>query len=328
MPSHNGPSLSGLPVNFHITRACNFSCGHCFATFEDVNSKEIISRRESLHLEVVSSLANLGASKITFSGGEPLLVGWLPRLLRESRDLGLTTCVVTNGSLLTEHWLSRVAADLDWLTLSVDSVTPETNVRIGRAVKRYSGTVHTYGEEYSTIMAVARSLGIGLKVNTVVTRHNQSESLVDFIAQIKPVRWKIMQAMPVQGQNQGPVNEWGVSDTDFEEFIDRHRDEIPPGVVIVPEPIDLIRGSYIMVDPWGRIFDSTSGRHRYLMQVQEASSTTIERAVDQAKLIARGGIWDWDRPKLYIAPCNFDYTEHCVVQASESPEAPLRDGQN
>src|SRR5580692_1084617 len=272
MTASNGPVLSGLPVNFHITRACNYSCGHCFATFRDVNGTSA-AVTEKRHLQVVTSLAVRGASKITFSGGEPLLAKWLPALLHRAHSFGVTTCVVTNGSLLSKSWLTTVAADLDWLTLSVDSVTPETNLRIGRAEQKElsRGRSAYYDRSLELFAPIAQSLGVGMKVNTVVTRHNVGERLANFISLVKPVRWKIMQAMHVHGQEQRPTQEWSVSEGEFERFIDRHRPEIPAEVTIVPEPISLIRGSYFMVDPWGRIFESTSGRHQYLGPVEHAS---------------------------------------------------------
>jgi radical S-adenosyl methionine domain-containing protein 2 len=249
-----------------------------------------------LHLRVVTSLAERGASKITFSGGEPLLVKWLPDLLRRARSMGVTTCVVTNGSLLTAAWLARVAEDLDWLTLSVDSVSQATNLRIGRADKSELTRRSAQGGRSLELFApVAQSLGVGMKINTVVTKHNVGEDMSRFVNCVLPVRWKIMQAMPVDGQEQRPEEAWSVALHEFNRFVDRHRPKIVATVAIVPEPIDLIRGSYVMIDPWGRIFESTSGRHQYLAPIESASSSTIESVLNRHKLAARDGLWNWDR---------------------------------
>lgn len=300
--SSRGQVFNGLPVNFHLTRTCNYSCGHCFATFRDV-SESSAAATELLHMQVVSALADRGASKITFSGGEPLLVSWLPTLLRCAHSLGVTTCVVTNGSLLSREWLAAVAADLDWLTLSVDSAVSATNIRIGRATKRqladrYLGAT----APLARFASIAQTLGIGLKVNTVVTRHNVVESLEEFIRAVLPVRWKIMQAMSVRGQDQRPEEDWIVTQEEFEEFISRHRVLLPTSVAIVPEPASLIRGSYVMVDPWGRIFESVSGKHRYHEPVEHASTATIDIALSRGKLADRGGLWNWRRPVSPGAP--------------------------
>jgi radical S-adenosyl methionine domain-containing protein 2 len=296
-----GQIFSGLPVNFHLTRACNFSCGHCFATFQDVSKPSAAT--ETLQIQVVSTLADRGAAKITFSGGEPLLVSWLPALLRRAHILGVTTCVVTNGSLLSREWLAGVAGDLDWLTLSVDSLVPATNLRVGRVTKKeLAGNALDRGAMLAQSAMDARDLGIGLKINTVVTRHNADESLTDFIGAVVPTRWKIMQAMSVLGQQQQSEEYWGVTEAEFDAFVSRHRATLPTEVAIVPEPVDVIRGSYIMVDPWGRIFESVSGRHRYHEPVERASASTIDKALSRQKLLDRDGLWSWDRALTHAPP--------------------------
>ena len=287
--------LKDLPVNFHITRACNFSCGHCFATFRDAGQGWSAIKEEA-QLRVVESLVRLGASKITFSGGEPLLVKWLPKLLTLAHGLGVTTCVVTNGSLVTRPWLSEASSILDWLTLSVDSLKRETNVAIGRVPRHLCGTSATSNvQALSEIVHYATFYDIGLRINTVVTKYNLNESFSDLIISAKPVRWKIMQAMSVAGQGQRPSDKWSVSDAAFRQFVDRHRNEIPGDITIVSEPSNLIRGSYIMVDPWGRLFESRSGRHKYLQPVGQVSVDTLGNAVDTNRLVERDGLWRWAR---------------------------------
>ena len=66
-------------------------------------------------------LAAAGASKLTFVGGEPMLHSLLPELIEAAKQAGLTTCVVTNGSKLTEGWLQEMRPHLDWLALSVSA---------------------------------------------------------------------------------------------------------------------------------------------------------------------------------------------------------------
>lgn len=87
-------------------------------------------------LRVPAELRELGAMKLTFVGGEPLLHPALPRLVAAAKVAGLTTCVVTNGSLLDARLLDKMRGSLDWLTLSVDASTDELHARIGRGLAR------------------------------------------------------------------------------------------------------------------------------------------------------------------------------------------------
>jgi len=56
-----------------------------------------------------------------------------------------------------------------------------------------------------------------------------------------------------------------------------------------------IKGSYVMVDPAGRFFENTSGRHIYSQPILEVG---VRRAMnkmgyDFAKFVKRGGLYKW-----------------------------------
>ncbi|HRH36635.1 MAG TPA: hypothetical protein PKY12_16325, partial [Catalimonadaceae bacterium] len=60
---------------------------------------------------------------------------------------------------------------------------------------------------------------------------------------------------------------------------------------LVVEPADLIKGSYIMVDPAGRFFDNTSEGYRYSGKIHEIGCAEALREVkfDFSKFLDRGG---------------------------------------
>ena len=118
-------------VNYHIIKPCNMKCGLCFARFLDILSNHLTV---SDALLLVTHIARAGFRKFNFAGGEPTLISWLPSLIQHAKDLGLTTSVVTNGSRITESWLDELTGFLDILAISIDSVDPERQRRIGRLV--------------------------------------------------------------------------------------------------------------------------------------------------------------------------------------------------
>ena len=62
-------------VNYHLWKACNMRCRHCFATFQDIEPQFLPKGhlgREDCVL-VVNAIAELGFQKINFAGGEPTL---------------------------------------------------------------------------------------------------------------------------------------------------------------------------------------------------------------------------------------------------------------
>ncbi|MDX2248411.1 MAG: viperin family antiviral radical SAM protein [Bacteroidia bacterium] len=248
-------------VNFHLWEPCNMRCGFCFARFQDVRStilpKGHLPREQAL--EVVRELAAYGFRKITFAGGEPTLCPWLHELVAEAKSRGMLTMIVSNGSRLTEDYLRCFDGNLDWMVLSVDSLDPVANTRSGRMVP---GSTAFDRENYTRLCRLIRKVGLQLKINTVVHAGNWSENLKDFILEIRPDRWKILQVLRVDGQNDADFARFQIAGQQFADFCERNRTDAN-GIPFVPENTEVIQGSYVMVDPAGRFFDDTKGFHTY-----------------------------------------------------------------
>jgi wyosine [tRNA(Phe)-imidazoG37] synthetase (radical SAM superfamily) len=74
-------------------------------------------------LAVPQRLRDLGALKLTFVGGEPFLHPAAVPMIKAAKASGLTTCVVTNASLLDERMLRELQGHLDCLSASMPAVT-------------------------------------------------------------------------------------------------------------------------------------------------------------------------------------------------------------
>lgn len=282
-------------VNFHLWEPCNMRCKFCFATFQDV--KQSILPKGHLPKEkavqVVQQLADFGFQKITFAGGEPTLCKWLPDLIATAKDAGMTTMLVSNGSRLTEEFLEDNKNKLDWIAISIDSLNAATNLTIGRAI---AGNKPLHVEYYESIANRVKQFGYGLKINTVVSRNNFNENMNDFIRYAKPKRWKVLQVLPIIGQNDNKIDNFKISQSEFQIFIDNHID-MQAITNIVPETNSQIKGSYAMVDPAGRFFDNATGTHNYSRQILEVGVMVAMKEVnyDLPKFISRGGQYDWTR---------------------------------
>ncbi len=289
------PPLQELPpsVNFHLWEPCNMRCRFCFATFQDVRAEVLprghLPREEALRLvEVLAARFQ----KITFAGGEPLLCPWLPELVQAAKARGVTTMLVTNGSRLSAECVSRFEGSLDWVTLSIDSALPGTNVALGRAV---AGRRPLGPGEYLDVGARIREAGMRLKVNTVVTSLNAAEDMTALLRALRPERWKVLRVLPVEGQNSGRVEPLLCPAGAFQSFVERHRGLEAEGITLVPEDNADMRGSYAMVDPAGRFFDNAGGGHRY-------SEPILSRGLEEAwcqvrfsmeRFDQRGGRYDF-----------------------------------
>ncbi len=272
-------------VNYHLLQACNMSCGFCFAL--NIPIRRLKSEDS---LELVNTLCQAGFRKINFAGGEPTLLPYLPNLIRQAKSHGLTTSIVTNGSRMSAEWLDDLAGCIDIIALSIDSVDSDTQREIGR-VEKGKGKAPINAARYLALGEMIREHGIFLKVNTVVNRVNHTEDFRSFILAMRPERWKIFKALPVEGQNDARINEFTITDGEFERYVQRNRSVEQCGITVVPESNDLMTGSYVMVDPLGRFYDNAKGRHTYSRPIREigVAAALEDVAVYTDRFEQRGG---------------------------------------
>ena len=256
----NKPEIPAL--NFHLIKQCNMRCKFCFATFNDIPASIIQKgylKREDTQL-LLKQLKSYGFTKINFAGGEPLIHPHIIDHINYAKSVGFVTSIVTNGSKLDEIFLERVSGNLDYVGVSIDSLNEHTNLLSGRA---HAGTLPITLENYAKLCRAVKKHGIGLKVNTVVNVLNKDENMSRFINEANPIRWKLFQMLPVAGQNDVYSGKLAVNDEDYLRFVERHIQTCNPGLEIIPENNELMTGSYVMIDPCGRFFDNTHGRHTY-----------------------------------------------------------------
>ena len=249
-------------VNLHNLIPCNYKCGFCYAGFASAKRSHI--PQSELH-EIIRQIGSLprpngvGARKVTFAGGEPLLSPTAIDDIAFARTQGLVTSLVTNGSLLTEEKIRQLATVLDWLTISIDSLDADTNRRIGRAARG----ITLSADDYLAKIQRAQALGIRVKLNTVVNQANAAEDFSAFIRVARPRRWKLFQATRIVEENGEDFDRWAINDATFRAFVARHANLSHEGVVVVPETQADIYGTYAMVGPNGCFFDNSLGTYRY-----------------------------------------------------------------
>ena len=111
------------PVLAHVIsiRRCNLSCTYC-NEFDDVSKPVPLEEM----LRRIDRLAELGATIVTQSGGEPLLHPDLDAIIARIRKNGMTAGLITNGYLLVAERIERLnRAGLEYLQISIDNVQPD-----------------------------------------------------------------------------------------------------------------------------------------------------------------------------------------------------------
>lgn len=291
-----------LAVNWHFWPRCNYGCTFCFARFEEIKLSDRLAKEDAL--KIPQLLSSAGADKITFVGGEPTLCPYLGELLHASKDANLTTCIVSNGTGLTEEFLEKHHHLIDWIGISIDASNDKLHYSIGRGVKRdLENGFSNHLKDTISIWKRCQNYGIKMKLNTVVSSVNIHDDMTELVLDLKPQRWKIFQVLPVDGQNDGDVDDLLITEEAFNEWLSRHEKVASQGIQFVPESNDLMRGSYAMMDALGRFYSNVEGGHSYGPSVLDVGvkEAWSQNCFLEDKFNERGGVYEWKVKKLPMA---------------------------
>ena len=190
----------------------------CFATFEDISLNDRLSKSDALLLP--NLLAEAGAEKITFVGGEPTLCPYLDELLEAAKKAGLTTCIVTNGTGISRSFLESNSKNIDWIGLSIDASNDIIHYRIGGGlIKDLNAGFSEHLIVSISVWNLCKEFGIRMKLNTVVCKQNVHDDMSKLVSELMPERWKVFQVLPVTGQNDLSVDELLISEEEFSNWV-------------------------------------------------------------------------------------------------------------
>jgi mycofactocin radical SAM maturase len=154
------------PVNltWEVSLACNLRCTHCLSASGEPAKGEL-STAEALDL--VDQLHAAQVFQVNFGGGEPFMRPDFETILDACHARGIMTCISTNGTLIDEARVARLAASrLVAIQVSMDGACRETCDAI-----RGDGV---YDRAIGALKLLASSR-IPTSINTVLTAQNAGE---------------------------------------------------------------------------------------------------------------------------------------------------------
>jgi MoaA/NifB/PqqE/SkfB family radical SAM enzyme len=201
-------STKAATIDFHVTSECSQSCPYCWGP---QGFERIVDTDTSLL--IVERVQAVGASRIVFTGGDPLQRADIGALVQHAKEIGLEVGLSTTGDELSSAFLNEYGRYIDLISLPLDGPTEEINART---------------KEEGHFAAIMRALellrrhsAIDVKLCTPVTRHNLKHvpaiaELAENYAQTTTARvfYNIFQAFP---RAMSPV-EWDkllVTDEEF-----------------------------------------------------------------------------------------------------------------
>jgi cyclic pyranopterin phosphate synthase len=164
-----GRQITDLRVS--ITDRCNFRCVYCRSGETDIPGAERLSFDE--YERLVRIMVGLGVRKVRVTGGEPLVRPGVAEFLGRLKKLGVADLsLTTNGYTLAERLDGLIAAGLDRINVSLDSLKKERFEAITRT--------KTFEQVIASIEAAQASSLRPIKVNAVLVRGLNDDEIEDF----------------------------------------------------------------------------------------------------------------------------------------------------
>ncbi len=148
-------------VHLSVSRGCNLHCAYCYAAQRTEAGQPDLTLGE--WQGVVDDLTDrYHGIMFTITGGEPLLSPLALPLAEYIAAKGCRTLLLTNGLLISEDNIQRIAQTFSLVTLSIDGTTRQSHAA-------------TRGDNLEGVLAAARLLeshGVDYTVSMTVTRLN------------------------------------------------------------------------------------------------------------------------------------------------------------
>ena len=162
-------------IRISVTDRCNLRCKYCMPH----NGVVLTSHKEILRFEEIRRLcgifAGLGIENVKITGGEPLAVRKLSELIKDIKSVSgiKTVTLTTNGTLLSSKLGELMAAGIDGINISLDTLDREKFIEL----TGFDGLGKTLDA-----MKACIAKGIPTKINTVVLRGFNDSGLCDVAA--------------------------------------------------------------------------------------------------------------------------------------------------
>jgi len=180
-------------MRISVTERCNLRCRYCMpeAGIEKQGCKDMLSYEEILRLCRI--FVGLGIRKIKITGGEPLVRVGVCGLIRKIKQIpGIEqVTLTTNGVLLAELAEDLIAAGIDGINISLDTVNEDKF----KEITRHSGLKRVL----AGIQCLLAKNYHNIKINCVPLAEINGDQIADIAAFAKdqPIAVRFIELMPV-----------------------------------------------------------------------------------------------------------------------------------
>ena len=247
-----------LMFYYEITMACDLVCKHCRASAQETpHPEELPTDRSKALIDQVATFPR--RPMIVFTGGDPLKRADLFDLIRHAVARGIQVALTPSATPLAtrEAFQQARQAGVRRLGISLDGADPRTH----DAFRGWEGSF----ERTMGMLENARQLGLGVQINTTITRRNvhQVDAIAELLAGQGIAMWSVFFLIPV-GRG---VEEERIKPQEYETVFERlwHHANVQPYSVKTTEAPHyrryvLQQGGDPLAGPKGEGSDAAVGR--------------------------------------------------------------------
>ena len=201
-------------VCFWITTKCNLKCDICYA---DLNS--VKDNTTNGYLQIINKLSSFNIKKISFTGGDPLLINNLDIVLAKAKEKDIKVALTTNATLMNLQKLKNYENLIDEMSIPMDGFSEKISA-IHRTNKHNHNNV-------KNIIELSSNYNIKIDVSTVISKFNKHEilNILDFLVKNKIYKWKCFQYSELNKSIHTKVD-FNISNNDFNKVIESINNKI------------------------------------------------------------------------------------------------------
>jgi heme d1 biosynthesis radical SAM protein NirJ len=155
----------GPVVIWNLIRRCNLACKHCYSISADTDFPGELSTEEVYR--VMDDLKGFRVPVLILSGGEPLMRHDIFDISRRAKEMGFYVGLSTNGTLINESNIDRIAGiGYDYVGISIDGLR-ETHDRFRRLEGAFDASMNAIR------LCHARGIKVGMRFT--MTQDNARE---------------------------------------------------------------------------------------------------------------------------------------------------------
>ena len=234
-------------VCWNITSRCNDNCEFCY---REQNQDELSLEQQKI---VINKVSKAGIKKLTFAGGEPLLLKHINDLVLYAKGCGLLVGVTSNGILLDENVeeYKFLLENLNRLTFSLDGSNNGIQAKMSRNESHAARVLDLL--EFAMLYDQKQCR---MKLNTLVSKINSNDilNIAALVKKVRVERWKLFQFSPIRGNAIDYQIKFDISDDEFKKVVNDVTEALREQEIIISESgRQDLESAYFVIFPNGEV---------------------------------------------------------------------------